>query len=146
MRDTPVLRAIETSVHGAGLPYGYAITVWSTGAVLIDEHGPASPPLVFLFAGGAAAAYGVLKVLTWNTQQEADTPLTKSPRPVRAGLIHVCAIGLAIAAAMVVADVSGDVPWFAAPFVATFLYLSGSSIEVALVEEEGDSDSYTRDG
>lgn len=144
MRDSPLFRAMETSVHGAGLPYGYAITVWSTGAVLIDEHGPASPPLVFLFAGGAAAAYGALKTLTWNTQREADKPLTKSPHPIRAGLIHVCAIGLAIAAAMAIAQIPGDASWFAAPLVATFLYLSGSSVEVALVEEE-EGDSYTRD-
>ena len=138
MRNSPLLRAVETSVHGAGLPYGYAVTVWSTGAMLIGEHGKASPGHVFLFAGGAAAAYGTLKVLTWNTQKEADKPLTKSPRPVRAGLTHVCAIALAIAGALAVAQISGHPPWFLAPFASTLIYLSGSSVEVALVEDEED--------
>jgi len=137
--DSPFFRAVETSVHGAGLPYGYAITVWSTGAALIGEHGPAKPGFIFMFAGGAAAAYGVLKVLTWKTQQEAERPLTKSPHPVRAGLIHVGAIALAIAAAVAVAEISGDIPWFLASFCATLVYLSGSSIEVALVEDDGDA-------
>jgi len=139
MRDSPFFRAVETCVHGAGLPYGYAITVWSTGAALTGEHGQASPGLVFLFAGGSAAAYGTLKALTWNTQREADTPLSKSPHPIRAGVIHVCAIGLAIAAALALAQVPGDAPWFLAPFAATLLYFSGSSVEVALVEDEGDA-------
>jgi len=52
------LRALETALHCAGLPYGYAITVWSTGAVLIDAHGPPSVGRVFLFAAGAAAYTG----------------------------------------------------------------------------------------
>ena len=139
MRDSPLFRAIETSVHGAGLPYGYAITVWSTGAMLIGEHGTASPGLVFLFVGGAAAAYGTLKALTWNTRREADTPISKSPHPIRAGFIHVCAIALAVAAALAAAQVPGDVSWLLAPFASTFLYLAGSSVEVALVEEDDDA-------
>jgi len=137
MRESPFFRAVETSVHGAGLPYGYAVTVWSTGAALIGEQGKASPGAIFLFAGGATAAYGTLKALTWNTEREAEKPLTRSPRPVRAGFLHVCAIGLAIAAALASAQLPGDAPWFLAPFFATLVYLSGSSVEVALVEGDG---------
>ena len=136
MRDSPLFRAVETSVHGAGLPYGYAVTAWSTGAALIGRHGKASPVFIFLFAAGAAAAYGTLKMLTWETRREAERPLTKSPRPVRAGLIHVAAIALAIAAALAVAQIPGDASWFLAPFCATFVYLAGSSVEVALVEDD----------
>ncbi len=53
------MRALETARHGAGLPYGYAITVWSTGAVLIDAHGPPSVGRVCLAAAGAASVYGL---------------------------------------------------------------------------------------
>ena len=136
MPDSPFLRATETSVRGAGLPYGYALTVWSTGAALVGEHGKASPVAIFLFAAGAVAAYGSLKALTWKTHREAETPLTKSPHPVRAGLMHICAIGLAIAAALGAAQIPGATPWFLAPFLATLVYLSGSSVEVALVEDD----------
>lgn len=137
MRDSPLLRAIETSVQGAGLPYGYAITVWATGSVLVGEHGKASILATFLFAAGAVAAYGTLKVLTWNTRKEAEKPLAKSPHPVRAGLMHVCAIGLAISAALAAAQVPGEPAWLLAPFSSTLVYLSGSSVEVALVEHDG---------
>jgi len=138
MLDSPFFRAVETSVRGAGLPYGYAITVWSTGATLLGEHGKASPAAIFLFAGGATTAYGSLKALTSNTQCAAETTLAKSPHPVRAGFVHVCVIGLAIAAALAIAQLPGDAPWFLAPLVATLVYLFGSSVEVALVEDDGD--------
>lgn len=105
--------------------------VWSTGAALIGEHGKASLAAIFLFAGGAATAYGSLKALTANTQQAAETPLAKSPHPVRAGLLHVCAIGLAITAALAIARIPGDTAWFLAPLLATLVSLSGSSVEVA---------------
>jgi hypothetical protein len=111
--------------------------VWSTGAVLIGEHGKASPGAIYLFVAGAAAGYGLLKALTWNTPREAETPLAKSPHPFRAGLMHVGAIALAIAAALAIAEIAGDVPWFLAPFASTLIYLSGSSVEVALVEDDG---------
>ena len=58
MQPSAYLRALETALHGAGLPYGYAVTVWSTGAVLIGAHGTPSVGRVFLFAAGAASASG----------------------------------------------------------------------------------------
>lgn len=60
MRGPAYLRALETALHGAGLPYGYAVTVWSTGAALISARGPPSVGHLFLFAAGAAGAYGGL--------------------------------------------------------------------------------------
>lgn len=136
MRDSALFRAIETSVQGAGLPYGYAITVWSTGSVLVGEHGKASVLATFLFAAGAIVAYGTLKVLTWHTDEPAEKPLAKSPRPVRAGIMHIGAIALAISAALAAAQVSGEAAWLLAPLASTFVYLSGSSVEVALVEDD----------
>jgi hypothetical protein len=83
MRGAAYLRALETAFHCAGLPYGYAITVWSTGAVLIDAHGPPSVGRVFLFVAGAPSAFGGLRFLTETTEGEAGTQLTRSPHSTR---------------------------------------------------------------
>lgn len=139
MRESSYLQAIQTSLHGAGLPYGYAITVWATGSALTGEHGMASVADIFLFAAGAVAAYGGLTFLTWETAGEARDPLTRSPRRVRAGLVHVAAITLAIASAALIAKISSGVVWLLAPLVATLLYLAVSSVEVGLVEGERDT-------
>jgi len=134
IRESSYLQAIRTGLHGAGLPYGYAITVWSTGSALAGQHGMPSLIDIYLFTAGAVAAYGGLTLLTWKTEGEADRPLTRSPRPVRAGVVHVAAIALAVTSAALIARIPGDVAWMLAPFVATLLYLGVSSVEVALVE------------
>ena len=136
MRESTYLRALETALHGAGLPYGYAITVWSTGAVLIGGQGTPSVGHVFLFAAGAAAAYGIMRFLTKAAEGEAQAQLTRSPHLVRAGLIHVTAIGGAIGAAALVARIDSAAAWPLATFAATLLYLGVSSVEKALTELE----------
>jgi hypothetical protein len=134
MLNSPYLRALHTAVHGAGLPYGYALTVWSTGAAVANKHGLPSPGTIFLFLAGAATGYGVLRLLTWITEEEADRPLTRSPNVVRAGAVHVAAIGLAATAAMLCARISGDIAWLLAPLASTLAYLGIASVEVALLE------------
>lgn len=137
MLDSPYLRALKTAVHGAALPYGYAVTVWSTGAAVSGRHSMPSVANIFMFAAGATIAYGMLRLLTWNTDDEADKPLARSPHVLRAGMLHLAAIGLAVTAAVLVARVHGDAAWILAPFAATLAYLGGSSVEVALVERSG---------
>ena len=136
MQPSAYLRALETALHGAGLPYGYAVTVWSTGAVLVGAQGTPSVGRVFLFACGAAGAYGLLRLLTQATEGEAGTQLTRSPHLIRAGAIHVAAIGLAIGAAALLARIESVLAWPLATFAATVLYLGISSVEKALLERE----------
>jgi len=136
IRESSYLQAVQTALHGAGLPYGYAITVWSTGSALTGEHGMPSMGDIYLFTAGAVAAYGGLRFLTWETEGEAEKPLTRSHRRVREGLLHVAAILLAITSAALIAQISYGVAWVLAPFVATLMYLGVSSVEVALLEKE----------
>ncbi len=137
MLKSAYVRALETAVQGAGLPYGYAITIWGAGSALVGERGMPSPASIFLFAAGAAAAYGGLRLLlTWNMGGEAERPLTRSPNPIRAGALHLVAIGLAIASATLVARIDSGAAWPLAPYAATLLYLAVSSVEVALVEHD----------
>jgi len=89
---------------------------------------------IFMFALGATTAYGGLRLLTWETGGEADKPLTRSPHLFRAGVVHLAAIGAAIAGALLVARLDAAAAWLVAPFVATMLYLGVSSVEVATVE------------
>jgi hypothetical protein len=136
MRGPAYLQALETALHGAGLPYGYAVTAWSTGAALISARGPPSVGNIFLFAAGAAGAYGGLRFLTRTTEGEAQSQLTRSPNHLRAGLIHLAAIGLAIASAALIAQLGSDVAWALASLAATLLYLGVSSVEIALLERD----------
>ena len=135
-RESSYFRALQTALHGVGVPYGYAVTVWATGASLAARHGVPGTGEILLFAVGATGAYGGLRLLTWETGEEADKPLPKSPNLFRAGIVHLAAIGVAIGAALLIARLESSAAWFLAMLVATLLYLGVSSVEVAAVEEE----------
>ena len=138
MNGANYLRALETALHGAGLPYGYAVTVWSTGGMLTGAHDVPSVLKVFAFAAGAAAAYGILRFLTRAVEGEAGAQFTRSPHLVRAGAIHSSAIALALGSAALIAQINSPVVWFLGPFAATVLYLGVSSVEKALLAAEGE--------
>ena len=136
MRESTYLRAVDTGLHGAGLPYGYAITVWSTGTTMTGAQGRPSVVSILLFAAGAAAAYGTLRLSTKKAEGDAQKLLTRSPHLVRAGFLHVAAIGLAIASAALIGEIQGAATWPLASFAATAVYFGVSSVEMALLERE----------
>ena len=139
MQESTYLRALDTALHGAGLPYGYAITVWSTGTTLTGAQGTPALASVFLFAAGAAAAYGSLRLLTKHAEGDAQKLLTRSPHLVRAGFLHVAAIGLAIAAAALIAQIPSGLTWPLASLAATLVYFGVSSVEMTLLEREAEA-------
>ncbi|MDQ3647565.1 MAG: hypothetical protein M3433_03080 [Actinomycetota bacterium] len=144
IRESAYFRALQTALYGAGLPYGYAVTVWATGSALAGEHGVPTEVEIFLFAMGATSAYGGLRLLTGEAGGEAEKPLSRSPHLVRAGLVHIAAIGAAITAALLIAQIPGSAAWLLATLAATLLYLGVSSVEVATVES-GDGASASGD-
>ena len=139
LREATYLRALDTALHGAGLPYGYAITVWSTGTTMTGAQGKPSVASILLFAAGAAAAYGALRLLTKHAEGDAQKLLTRSPHLVRAGLLHVAAIGLAIASAALIAQIPSGLTWPLASFAATLVYFGVSSVEMALLERAAEA-------
>ncbi len=133
----PYLVGLGSALHGAGLPYGFTITVFCSGQGLVHFHGPPSVALLFLFAVGAAAAYGVLKLVSRRAVVSLNRQLGASPHPVRAGVIHVIAINLAIGSAMVSGWLlPATAAWPLAALLATLIYLSVIGIEMTLIERE----------
>jgi len=79
------------------------------GQALTQEHGSPGIASIFLFAAGAAAAWGMLRFLSVGESSSSGLQLAGSPHLVRAGAIHVAAIAGAIAAAMLAGAVVGGV-------------------------------------
>jgi len=131
------VRGLDATLEGAGLPYGYTIAVWSSATSVLRSHGTPSVGLIFLFAAGAAAAYGMLRVLADNARATSQVQLGKSPHTIRAGAIHLAAIGLAIGSAALWGLVGSNVAWPLASFSATLVYVGTASIEAALLQRSG---------
>lgn len=132
------LRALTTVLKGSAVPYGYALTVWATHGVLTNEHGNPGVWDVVLFILGAVAAFALLGLVA---ERFAPQPLRAGQGDmIRAGAIHVVAIGVALGAATLIALMPGAVAWALGSFAATSLYLSIASAEILVahrIDEEG---------
>jgi len=124
------LEALATVVRGSAVPYGYTLTVLSSHSIISHSHGPPSTFDILLFVAGAIAAFAALALLSQRFAPRA-LPTSRGDL-VKAGMIHVFAIGAAFGAAVLIGLISGVAAWPLAAFVATALYLSIASLEIDL--------------
>jgi hypothetical protein len=124
------LEALATVVRGSAVPYGYTLTVLSSHSIISHSHGPPTTFDILLFVIGAIAAFAALALLS---QRFAPRALATSRNDlVKAGMIHVFAIGAAFGATVLIGLIPGVAAWPLAAFVATALYLSIASLEIDL--------------
>jgi hypothetical protein len=135
------LRGLDAALQGAGLPYGYTVTVWASGQVLIDQHGKPGVGWVLAFGMSAATAFGTLKLTSRGADPRTSaSQLAADPRAVRTGAVHVATIAGAIGAVALLALGGTVLVWPLGGFVATTVYLGGTGFAMALREREACSD------
>ncbi len=122
-------RGLAATAAQVALPYGYTLSIWSSGELVRHYHSPPSVAEIFLFIFGAAAAYAVLRFA--GGEIERDTSGVGKGHILRAGGIHVIAIfgGAGVGAAL--AHVSTPAAWPLASLGATATYLSVVAVEQA---------------
>lgn len=112
-------------------PYGYTLTVWTSGAVLSHARGIPSTVNALLFLVGAVTAYALVGGLAFGGFSDH-----LAPEPARAvvwGALHFFSVGLAIAVVSLVAHgVQSDAAWPIGGFLATSLYMLGSAAQLAV--------------
>jgi hypothetical protein len=129
-------RALATVLGRSAIPYGYTITVWTSGAAAERRHGTPSLPETYLFMAGAVAGF---VVVAFVARIERDPPLAPEAGDlIRVGLRQALALGLALGAAALAAKVGGPTAWPLVSFVATVVYLAAAGIELALSNGRGE--------
>lgn len=132
-RPGSALRAgIGTVVAASAAPYGYTLTIWSCGAVLIDCRGKPSVGDVFMFLAGAVLGFSALGLLAQGPLAKRRTIDRRRDRVI-AGALDWAAVGAAVGAVALVAKVPGWVAWPLGSFVGTVLYLAGAGLQLGLV-------------
>jgi hypothetical protein len=135
--DGFLTRGIDASLEGAGLPYGYTLTIWGSGQIAIVEYGTPTVAMVFGLVVGAAAAFGVLKLASHGVHSTVSpSQLASDQHAIRTGVIHVATIAAAVGAAALVALIGAWVVWPLAGFVATLVYFVGTAAAMALHERD----------
>ena len=124
--------ALGTIVAASATPYGYTVSLWSSGAILSDRQGFPGVGQVFLFAAGALAGFTLIGLIA-HGRLWAATPLAPGPEGVITGVLHWFAVGVAVGAVALLALIPSSVVWPLGSFTATTLYLLGASVQLALV-------------
>jgi hypothetical protein len=130
MRQARCQPALRATVAASAAPYGYTLTVWTSGAVLSHARGIPSAAAALLFLAGAVAAYALVAGLAVRGSQQR---LVLEPRHAAVwGGLHLFSVGLAIGAASLVAQfVTNPAAWPLGGFLATALYLIVSAGQLA---------------
>ncbi len=124
--------ALGTIVSASAAPYGYTITLWSSGALLTHFHGIPTVVEIFLFLTGALLGFAVVGSFAHGALRTA-VPMSPGQGHVLAGLLHWFSAGLAVGSVAIVAEVPSWVAWPAGSMIATSVYLLAASLQLALV-------------
>jgi hypothetical protein len=124
--------ALGTMVAASAAPYGYTISIWSSGAVLSRSHGAPSVAEVFGFLAGALVGFGVMALAALGALTHMES-LDHAPDRVIAGALHWLGAGAAVGAAALLAELHGWEAWPLGSFAATTIYILCASLQLALV-------------
>lgn len=107
--------------------YGYTLTVWGAGAILINQYGTPQITQIFLYVGGALLGFASLGVIAFDqlvTEPEAED----NQRLVVASMVHIVSTlgNLFVAYLLVEFGITYEIPewsgFLLVGFQATFTY------------------------
>ena len=123
--------ALRVTVASSAAPYGYTLTIWTTGAVLSHARGIPDAGEALLLLGGAVAAYSIVGGLAFGGLSEQIVP--DPAHAVVWGGLHFVSVALAIAAASLVTHFVADAAaWLLGGFLATAVYLVASAGQLTI--------------
>ena len=133
---------LRSAVHTAALPYGYTVTMWCSGQVLIHYHGTPSLGLVALFAGGALLGYGVRRTARAERDTAPAGHLAGGRSWVRGGGLQALAVAVTLATVAAAGWLLAPaLSWTAGGMATVVGYLGVTGLEYALqARAAGDPD------
>jgi hypothetical protein len=112
-------------------PYGYTLTVWTSGAVLTHARGIPTTLDALLFMLGGVVAFLLIGVAAYGNIRSRMV-VEASPPAVWAGL-HVISVAASILAVTAVAHrVTGAASWSLGGFAATLTYLALLAVQLTV--------------
>jgi hypothetical protein len=119
MNVTPFRRTLALVVAAMDLPFGYTLTIWSSGAIAIGRYGFPNVGEIFAFLVGGIAAYVALAFLSIP-----PAPTVSRLEARRSTTLNVCAIVAAIAVSAIPGLMSSPyLGFFAAAGTGTLVYI-----------------------
>jgi hypothetical protein len=114
---------LQSAVASSAAPYGYTLTIWTSGAVSTHHRGIPTGWEALLFLAGAVMGFALIGAIAHGGARRVFRA-PQEPTVRLWGGFHIPSVGLAIAASgIVAATVPGVFIWPAVGFVATSIYL-----------------------
>lgn len=125
------------TARGSAAAYGYTLSIWTSGASLIHEHGQPSNVDVVLFLLGGVTAFALVALAATRGSRDLPEGLPEGA-VLQAGAMHFVSAGAALGASIAISIlVNGDVAWPLASFCLTTLYLTLTAAQVAFLSGRG---------
>lgn len=116
-------------------PYGYTLTIWTSGVVLVHARGVPNTPEAMLFMVGNVLAFALVGAAAFRVPAQVRGFSTS--HPVLWGSFHFLPVTVSIGAASLVAHfVDGSTAWPLAGLAATAIYLTCVAGQVTFFEEQ----------
>jgi hypothetical protein len=118
-------RHLRTVLSATAAPYGFTLSIWTGGALAIEQVG-SFPTTVdaLLFVLGAVIGFGTLSALVFGGIDDVLTPTSRSQVRVWGGL-HLPALGSSVLACSGLAHIVREpLVWPVVGFAATAVYLA----------------------
>lgn len=126
---------LRKAVGASAGPYGYTLTIWTSGAVLIHNRGVPDTLEAILFAFGAVLGFALVGALAFR--RTVVVRIRATSHPVLWGSFHFIPVAASIGAAGLVAHfVEGTAAFPLAGFLATSIYLLCVAAQITFFEEQ----------
>lgn len=129
-------RSLRWAVGSSAAPYGFTLSVWTTGAVIIDSRGLPNAMNALEFAAGAVLAFALIGFLAFGDLVGENGE--RQPKTALWGNFHFLSVGLAIGAAVITTSLlDTGLVWILASFVSTACYLLALGAEFTVADGGG---------
>jgi hypothetical protein len=117
----------------SAVAYGYTLSVWTSGAVLINRHGKPTPTDAVLFLAGGVAAFVLIALVA--TRGFRDRLPADSGAAVLAGALNFLSAGAALGSSLLIALLHAHtLVWPLAAFALTTVYLLCTGAQITLAD------------
>jgi hypothetical protein len=114
---------LQAAVATSAAPYGYTLTVWTSGAVTMHAQGIPSTLEALLFLAGAVAGFAVVGAAAHGSPAQV-LRVSHDTRVRLWGGFHLPSVGAAIGAVALVSElIDGSFAWLLVGLLATSIYL-----------------------
>jgi hypothetical protein len=124
--------ALKETVVASAFPYGYTLTIWTSGAVLSHERGLPTSVDAVLFMAGALVGFALVGTIAFCGFHSGHVRRLQIFSLWEA--FHLLSIGLSIGLATTVAHLlHSKAAWPLDGFLATIVYLTMTALQIAIV-------------